>query len=360
MPLGPLTLRAESGTVGDALRRRLAMTPATGSADIEVTSSVPQQATHVIIDGPLTQALDAWDAAVPAQTVAGALWLVPGQPQAPDAALAWTILRTQTPATPLSDLTDNQGRALRWAVASATTVQFPHAKSVEVSSDDVTQWADAQPQVQHLGDATARVGGETAEAVLSSVEKFRAACTALVELGASTASTATLDASVAAHLREVQKSGFARWRGAKARAGTLSAVQQAAREYAGQRLQEVLDHRSDELAAQAMAAVESAADEQILESVGAALADLKLPVEPDFSVVPRSWSTQAPSPRRYVFVHEDLVSRFADLDVTVWPADLPADGAVCAVVQSGFSLPAILSTSDANDSGVTVSPSSGT
>ena len=45
----------------------------------------------------------------------------------------------------------------RWAVASATTVEFPRAETAEINADDVTQWADEQPAVQNLGEATARM-----------------------------------------------------------------------------------------------------------------------------------------------------------------------------------------------------------
>lgn len=342
MPLGSLTIRSEPGAVRDALVSGLAATVVDSDADICVSNGPPTDAAaHVIVTGPLDDEVDVWDEAVAPQTVAGALWLTPQQTDAADAALAWIVLRLQMPTTPLSDLTDNNGRALRWSVASGCRVTFPGSQSVEVDSDDVKVWADAQQAVVDLGAAVQRVGGETADAVLNATQRLHATLEALGPLGASPGPTPELDAAVAEHLRQVQRSGFARWRGAKARAASLAAMQQAARDVAGQRLQQVLTTREQQVAQQARAAQDAGLEQAMRESIIAAVQSLALPVEPDFSKVPRSWATGASQPRRYVFVHEEHLESMADLGVAVRAAQIEPGQALCTIVASGFSLPAL-------------------
>jgi hypothetical protein len=342
MPLGALTIRAEPSPVSDALAEAFALTAVAGDADIAVGQGPPSgSATHVIVTGALDDAVDDWDSEVAPQTIAGALWLPPAQAEATEAALAWLILRLQMPTTPLSDLTDNNGRALRWSVAAACTVAFPGSQSVEIDPDEVKAWVDEQPAVVDLGAAVQRVGGETADAVLASAQRLHTALEALVPLGAAAAPTPALDAAVAEHLRQVQRSGFARWRGAKARAASLAAIQQAARGVAGERLNEVIAARHQQVGDESKASLEAGFEQSLRESILAAVQALELPVEPDFDKVPRSWATGAPKPRRYVFVNEEHLDVLGDLGVTVRPAELPPHRALCTIVASGFSLPAL-------------------
>lgn len=342
MPLGALTICAEPSTVSDALIADLALTVVSGDADIAINQGPPAgSATHVIVTGDLDDAVDDWDGKVAPQTIAGALWIPPAQSRASDAALAWLILRLQMPTTPLSDLTDNNGRALRWSVASACTVPFPGSQAVEVDLDEVKAWVDAQPAVVDLGAAVQRVGGETADAVLTSAQRLHAALEALLPLGASAPGTPDLDTAVAEHLRQVQRSGFARWRGAKARAASLATLQEAARRVAGERLSEVIATRQRQVTDQAQASLDAGVEQSLRDSILEAVEGLELPVEPDFAKVPRSWATGAPKPRRYVFVNEEHLEALGDLGVTVRPADLPAQRALCTIVASGFSLPAL-------------------
>lgn len=340
--MGPLTISAAPGPIRDALTGRLGLVATQTEADVLVCQGTPAGSAHfVILTGELTDEVDDWDESVPPQTIAGGLWIVTGQADPADAAVAWLILRSQTPTTPLSDLTDNNERALRWSVAAAITLTFPPTAEVEVDPAEVKAWTDAQPQVQDLGDAVARVGGETADAVLGSVQRLRAAMTALEPLGATAAATEVLDSAVAEHLRQVQRTGFGKWRAAKARAASLAALQQAARDAAGSRLREVLTARTEALRAQASQQRDEAAVAAVRSQVESATAALELPAAPDFSKVPRSWAQSAPQPRRYVFVHEDDLAMFDDFPVAVRPAPLPAGQALAMVVQSGFSLPAL-------------------
>ncbi len=342
MPLGPVTIRAEQGAVGDALRSTLNLAEApTGRADVQVCAGVPQDAGHVIITGDLDDAIDAWDAAVAPQTVAGALWLSPSQPRPAEAAVAWLALRLLTPTTPLSDLTDNNGRALRWSVADAIRVDFPVPADAQVDPDQIKAWADAQPAVVELGQAVARIGGDTAQAVLNSMQRFRSALAGLVGLGAIIAPQSDLDEAVAEHLRQVQRTGFARWRGAKARAVSQEALQSAARGVAAEMLGQVLAAREHEVLEQSRAHVDEQAVAQIRAQVARALDELALPATPDFAKVPRSWTGSVPAPRRYVFVNEAHLELAQGVDAPVRPAAVPEGYALCAIVQSGFSLPAL-------------------
>lgn len=342
MPLGSVTIAAEPGPVGDALRDRLDLTEASdGSADVVVCTTAPQvSATHVVLTGPLTDEIDEWDASVAPQTVAGALW-VADQPDAADAAVAWLALRLQMPTTPLSDLPDSTGRALRWSVAAAATVAFTEGQEIQVDPDEVKEWADAQPAVLELGDAVSRLGGETGDAVLTSVQRFRSALLGMDALGAVSAPRPQFDAAVADHLAQVQRTGFARWRRAKARAETQTALQNAGRDVAAQRLGEVLDARRAQVALQAQQDVATEAMTSLRDQIARTVSDLRLPVTPDFGKVSRSWSASAPEPRRYVFVNEEHLDLFEDFPQPVRAADLPPGQALCALVQSGFSLPAL-------------------
>lgn len=321
------------------LMEMFGLTATTEAPDILLTSGTPQQpAAHVIVAGPLTDELDGWDRALPAQTVAGALWLSPGQSDPHAAAKAWLLLRLQSPATPLSDLTDNNERALRWSVVAATSVTVTAAPAGETDPEQIKGWVEAQPQVQDLGAAVERLGGDTGDAVLASVQRFRAALEAVGPGGPGP----DFDAAVAEHLRQAQRSGFGRWRGAKARAASAAELQKAAREVAGQRLTHMLETREAQVRAQADSESESQRRSALRQEVTRALDTLELPVQPDFGQVPRSWSVDAPQPRRYVFVAEDEAGDLAEVPATVRGCPEIAPGsALCALVQSGFSLPAV-------------------
>ena len=79
----PLTIAADADTADlrIALSGALGLGDAgDGTADIVLAARPPAApAAHVILAGPLEDEVDAWDEALPAQTVSGALWLVPGQ-----------------------------------------------------------------------------------------------------------------------------------------------------------------------------------------------------------------------------------------------------------------------------------------
>jgi hypothetical protein len=345
MPLGQPIITCEStdATVGE-VRSALTHVFEAGEAaaeppDVLLTDAVPRgSASHVILAGPVTDEVDTWDTSVPAQTLAGALWLVPGQPDPATAAVAWVLLRLQTPATPLSDLTDANERALRWSVVAATEVTTPTTEAEAVDDDAVRAWADTRPEVVELGAAVERTGGDNAQAVLASVERLRAALSAFgtpVDLTA-------LDAAVAEHLRQVQRSGFGRWRGGKARAASAAALVDAARTAAGAQVQSLLDRREAALRAESALAAAAGQREALVAAVESALTSLELPAQPDFARVPRSWTTSAPEPRPYVFLPETLADDLPDLPAAVRACPhVPAGTAVCALVQAGFSLPAV-------------------
>jgi hypothetical protein len=329
-------------TVADRVGAHTGGTP----IDVLITSRVPDRpAHHLVYTGPLDEALDEWDRQVPPQTLAGALWVTADQ-DAAEAVTAWWLLRGETPLTPLSDLTDNNDRALRWSVVGARTVELPQSPAVAVDEAEVRSWLDAQPQVQELGTAIERIGGTDASGVLDSVQRFRAALNGLDELATlpPPPGTGDLDVAVAEHLRQVQRTGFGRWRGAKARAQSQADTVSAAKALAADRLREVIATRSEALAEQRRGEADSEALEQALAEVSAAARDVALPCAVDFRRTPRPWTEQAPEPRRYVLAHEQVTAPLADIpgvSVRTIP-DLPADRAICMVVQSGFSLPALL------------------
>lgn len=329
-----------------ALRQRLDLVDGhEATADILLTSGTPQHpAGHVIITGALTDELDDWDRQVPPQTLAGALWVCGDQDRL-NAVLGWWLLRHDTPTTPLSDLTDSNERALRWSVVGAREVLLPGAEPVAVDDSEIRQWLDEQPQVKRLGVALERVGGTDAQAVLDSVDEFRAALHALDELAPLPAppEPRELDAAVAAYLREVQRSGFGRWRASKAREQARAALVDASRQSAGQRLQAAIDARREVLHDQRQQSADEQRSTGMVEAVTAAATAVELPCTVDFGKVPRSWASASPEPRRYVLIAEDLAEQVGELPgVAVRTAEhLPADRALCLVVQSGFSLPAL-------------------
>jgi hypothetical protein len=343
MPLGAWTITADPqcAALRDGLAAYLRLTTTAEAADVVVSRGVPtRQGTHVLLTGPLTDEVEAWDADIPPQTVAGALWLPPDQPEAEWAAIAWLLLRLQSPATPLSDLTDGNERALRWSVVAATGLGFPEPQPAAVDPAEITARVDALPAVQDLGQAVQRLGGDTAEAVLTATERFRSALAAL-DVGPAADLTA-FDAAVAQHLGQVQRSGFSRWRSGKTRAASAQALSAAGREAAGRQL-ELLLARCEQESADAAALDAAAHRGEVLEAaLRAALEGLSLPAEPDFTKVPRSWAQSAPQPRHYVFVAEGSAEDLPEVAATVRECpQVPAGTAVVALVQSGFSLPAV-------------------
>lgn len=329
-----------------ALRQRLDLVgDDRPDADLLLTAGTPQRpAGHVVVTGPLTDELDEWDRQVPPQTLAGALWVSAEQDRL-SAVLGWWLLRHDTPTTPLSDLTDSNERALRWSVVGAREVVLPGSEPVEVDDAEVRAWLDEQPQVKRLGTALERVGGTDAQTVLDSVDEVRAALRGLEELAPLPAAPELreLDAAVAAHLREVQRSGFGRWRAAKTREQTRAGLVEAARQAAAQRLTVTIDARREVLLSQREQSAVEHRSADLIAAVTAAAAEVELPCEVDFGRVPRSWAATAPEPRRYVLLAEDVAGQLGELPgATVRPSEhLPADRALCLVVQSGFSLPAL-------------------
>ena len=348
MPPGPLTIAADNDNAAllAALRQRLDTDQPTveGPVDLLLTSGPPQQtAHHIAFTGELTDEVDAWDQAVPPQTVAGALW-IPDGCDAKESITAWLALRRQTPTTPLSDLTDANGRALRWSIVTASTVSLPVIAAAEVDEAEVRAWLDEQPQVQELGDAVQRVGGDTADSVLKSAQRFREALGSLDELAepSDVAQTATFDAALADHLRHVQLSGLRRWRSGRARAQSAETLFSATRSLAADRLrslilarqQIVAENRNAELAEQGSAAVRDLLQETVT--------GLDLPVGVDFDAVPRSWPGEPAAPRRYVLLHPDQALGGSIEGATVRASeDVPENQAICLIIRSGFSLPGL-------------------
>ena len=351
MPPGHLTFAADAADLpllAQLITRFPSAEQTDGGADVLITASAPASAArHVIATGPVDEALDAWDQNAAPQTVAGALWIPSGQ-EALDPATAWILLRSQTPATPLSDLTDDNGRALRWSVVGARAVCFPAAEEVEVDEAGVRGWIDEQPQVQELGRAVEQIGGESAEAVLDSSERFQDALLSLDELAQMPPleQTRSLANAVAAQLQQVQRSGLSRWRSGKARAQAEQATRDAAKDLAAQRLITLIEARSKEVAQDEWAERNRAIADQIHDAIRTEIDELTLPVPVDFTKVPRGWSDSAPPPRRYVLVNEEQAEHLQSLGELPGLALRPSpevvrDTAICAIVQSGFSLPAL-------------------
>lgn len=314
--------------------------------DVLLTCGPPERpATHIVVTGELTEALDDWDLHLPAQTVAGVLW-APAGPDAADAVIAWLALRRQTPTTPLSDLTDANDRALRWSLVAAHSLPVPtHAGTAEVDDAEVRAWLDDQPQVQELGAAVDRIGGDTAEAALQSVDRFRAALHGLAELGdlPPAPENRDLDNALADHLRQVQRSGFGRWRSGRARSESQATLAAAAKDLAATGVLALIDDRRGNLLVERQAqGAEQAADE-LADRVRQCLNTLELPATVDHSKVPRSWPGEPAQPRRYLLLHPadaDAMPAIEDTPVR-FCEDLPRGHALCVLVQSGFSLPGL-------------------
>lgn len=348
MPNGLVNIVADEANaeLAATLRDRLgAVESSDEQPDLLITTGVPAgPAANIVITGVLTDALDEWDRQVRPQTLAGALW-VPADQDSVTAICGWWLLRHETPTTPLSDLTDANERALRWSVVGARSVLLPQPAEVAVDDEEIRSWLDDQPQVQALGTAIERVGGDTAEAVLAAIEAYRASLAELDGLAdlPPVPPSPALDTAVAAHLREVQRSGFGRWRGGKVRAQTKSEMVAAAKDAAADRLRDIIAARRTALSAASQDRALDDRGEAIRNLVSAAVSEVELPCAPDFGQVPRSWGTQTPDPRRYVLMAEEHADRLVAPDgVTVRFIDqMPDDQALCLVVQSGFSLPAI-------------------
>jgi hypothetical protein len=348
MPHGPLKIAADRANAGllDEVRALVATESSDrGRPDAYVCRGAPTtDATHVVVTGLLDDAVDQWDAAVPVQSLAGALWIPPGQDAGP-AVAAWAALRMQTPTTPLSDLTDNNQRALRWSVAAATHVEHHTPGDAQIDEAEIRTWLEEQPQVRELGQAVDRLGADNAEAALAGAERFREALAGLDELGAMPPASppATFEAALAEQLRQVQLSGLRRWRTSKARERSCQECASAGRELAADRLRQLIEVRRGELAAQRRKELSHSATQQWLDSAVSALAALTLPAQPDFDKSPRSWTEDAPQPRRYILVHPEQSAVFAGaagVQVRALDAVLP-NTALCLLVQSGFSLPAL-------------------
>lgn len=342
-------VRISADSANSAVARELAAVLAaelvSAESDIAVVHTPPADpAAYVVVTGELTDAIDEWDRGVAPQSVAGALWVSAQQDVALTAA-AWWVLRAQTPTTPLSDLTDSNERCLRWSVVGVTAVPLTIPEDVSVDDEQIRAELDDLPQIQDLGRAIDRLGGDSAEAVLSSVEGFRSALAGLDEVAtmAPLGPTPTLDAAVAEHLRQVQRSGFGRWRAAKARAQSQADLVAVGKTVAADRLRDVIAAReAAELERRQTAALQEAGTDT-QQRVSRACAEVGLPASPDFDRVPRSWTGEAPSPRRYVLIPEERAEEFTDFEAASVRASalVPTDEAWCLVIQSGFSLPAL-------------------
>ncbi len=345
MPQGPLKIAADQTNEGllDQIRSLVDCEPGE-RLDALVCAGVPEiPATHVVLTGSIDDALDAWDLQAPAQSLGGALWVGSSQESAPTIA-AWVALRVQTPTTPLSDLTDSNQRALRWSVAAGAHVQRHHAGTAEVSEDEIRAWLDEQPEVRELGQSIERLNADTADATLEAAQRFRGAIAELDSLASLpvVGSSASFDAALAEQLRVVQLSGLRRWRAGKARAQSCKATVSSARELAADRLRQLIEARRVEMTQQRQQDVTDSATQEWVHEVAGALDALTLPVEPSFEKSPRSWTDQATVPRRYILVNPAQAGLFESSDIQVRELDsVRQDSALCLLVQSGFSLPAL-------------------
>ncbi|MEZ5185163.1 MAG: hypothetical protein R2720_05410 [Candidatus Nanopelagicales bacterium] len=347
MPRGQVTVasdEANSGLLPSITERLNATAAKPGDAvDVLLCSGAPKvPASHIVLFGPVTDELDDWDRAAAPQTIAGALW-VP-QEDAEDATVAWLQLRLDTPTTPLSDLTDTDGRALRWSVVSASLVALTAEGDIEVDEAEIRAWLDGRPEVHEVGRAIDGIGGVTAQDVLDSMNRFRAAVRGLDDLADIPAAGdhPDLDQAVAEQLRQVQRTGFGRWRSARARAESQAATTAAAKSVAADRLRSVIEARREELLHIQRAQSAQSHAKSLTELLESEVAALSLPVEVDFDRVPRSWAAEAPSPRRYVLVNPERLDTISKLSQAApRPAAVPMDAALCMVIQSGFSLPAV-------------------
>lgn len=318
----------------------------TPRVDVLLTGGPPRRpATHIVITGDITDALDDWDLHQPAQTVAGVLW-APAGSDAADAVIAWLTLRRQTPTTPLSDLTDANGRALRWSLVDAHSVPMPTpVQTAEVDDTEVRAWLDEQPQVQELGAAVDRIGGETAQAALDSVDRYRAALHSLAELGdlPSIPDGREIDNALADHLRQVQRSGFGRWRSGRARSESQATLASAVKDQAATQVRALIDIRREQTRLTQQTHDAEHVAEQWADQIRQTLSTLALPASVDHSKVPRSWPGEPAQPRRYVMLNPADAHAIAAIDdVPTRVSDDIAQGqALCALVQSGFSLPGL-------------------
>lgn len=348
MPTGHLTIAADSSNAELAEKLRLRLTGSAGHggrADVSISSSAPEApARHAVVTGPLDDDVDRWDAEVAPQSVAAALWVPPGR-DAEDVIVGWLALRLSMPAGPLSDLTDGNGRALRWSVCAATPLTLPSGREPTVDEQQVRSWLDEQQQVRALASAVDHLGGDNAEAVLEGVQRFREAVDALdelAELPAARPSTA-FDDALADLLGHVQRRGMTRWRGGRARQASGETLVAAGRDVAGQRLREVIDALAAARSEQEAVQNEQELRSSTAESLQAAVSSLRLPVSVDFGRVPRTWSDGTPDPRTYVLISEDDAEVVGEVPgARVRAHEWIAPGtALCLLVQAGFSLPAL-------------------
>lgn len=312
---------------------------------MSISSSAPGvRARHAVVTGPLDDAVDRWDAEIAPQSVAAALWVPPGG-EAEDVIVGWLALRLSMPAGPLSDLTDSNGRALRWSVCAARSVALPSGSEPTVDEEQVRSWLDEQPQVRSLASAVEHLGGDSAEEVVERVQRLRDALASLDDLAdlPPARPSAAFDDALADLLGHVQRRGMARWRGGRARQASREALVASGRDAAGQRLREVIDalvaSRSEQQAVRNEQELRSRTAELLEEAVS----DLRLPVTVDFGKVPRTWSDGAPDSRRYVLISEDdaeVVGQVPGARVRAHEWIAPGS-ALCLLVQAGFSLPAL-------------------
>ncbi len=231
-PRTPRTSPCSTTSPGGSAMTRTLRPRTVRSMSCSATAAPDRPARHVVITGPLDDAVDAWDTDVAPQTLAGVLWSPePTAEGGLDAILGWLALRTQTPATPLSDLVDANQRALRWSIAAARRVPLTEEVQVDVDDGEIRGWLDEQPNVRELGLAVDRIGGDTADATLTSTERFRQALHGLDALADLPGPDFTdLDGALAEHLRQVQRSGLGRWRSGRARALSQQRLSVVARE----------------------------------------------------------------------------------------------------------------------------------
>ena len=320
--------------------------PSEEPVDVLLSTAAPDRpARHVVITGALDETVDAWDAEVAPQTVAGVLWAPNDAADGGvDAIVAWLALRTQTPATPLSDLVDANQRALRWSVAAGRRVALADDVPIDVDDAEIRQWLDEQPSVRELGLAVDRIGGDSADATLTSTDRFRQALDGLDTLAELPRPEFTeLDSALAEHLRQVQRSGFGRWRAGRARAQSQDALSTAARTLAADRLRALIEVRREQVLTARRTEQTVHRAEAATDAIARCVVDLQLPAAVDFAKVPRSWPGEPAPPRRYVLVDPDVAAAIPQVSgATVRTCEhVPPDYALCVVVQSGFSLPGL-------------------
>lgn len=343
---------------------------------------LPGHRCHYVFTGAADDLLDAWDTALDPDLVGSCLLLGPaGREEHIDALAAWAAAKSDAPATPLAALSDESGRAMRWSVIAARAVAVAPPAQPDWDDpggptwDDVYQLIDEHATTKALARAVPRVAAATADSCLQHYQALLAGLNGLDDLTAdieaflhaqfgvaeqpwppTAPDLAPVESALAAHLREVQRSGFGRWTGAKRRTAARDALQQAAKDLAGGQLQSILqlakahwEHARSAATAQRAATEAEQVMQQTVATVRAdilvAAADAAPWAHVELSQVHRPWGGGRPRTRSWVVAPpqmvEDLSAALDDVGLVV-RADVGLSRRVLLVsVQSGLPLTAL-------------------